>query len=96
VLRSGFAPTEAYSVVEYASEVVDQEPAAAVALIGDLFQHPKTDQWAYTTQQPAIRKILEAGLATGDLATKADVERVIGYLVSRGETSFLDLSAKAG
>jgi hypothetical protein len=75
-------------------EVVDREPAGAVALIGELFHHPKTDQWAYTTQQPAIRTILEAGLATADAAVKADLEKLISYLVSRGEISFLDLAAK--
>jgi hypothetical protein len=95
MLRAGFAPAEAHDVVEYASKVVSQEPAEAVALIGDLFQHPKTDQWAYISQQPAVRKILEGGLATGHPQVKADVERVISYLAARGENSFLDLSAKA-
>jgi hypothetical protein len=93
MLRLGFAPGHAYSVVEYASDIAETEPAGAVALIGELFKHPKTEQWAYTTQQPAIRKILETGIATGDPEVRSAVERTISFLVSRGETSFLDLSA---
>lgn len=93
MLRAGFAPNPPYSVTEYVAKVADEHPAEAVTVMDLLFRHPKTDQWAYTTQQAAIRKVLEAGIATGDPAVAATVERVISFLVSQGESSFLDLSA---
>jgi hypothetical protein len=81
--------------VKWASQIADTEPRGAVQVIGELFRHPKVDHWTYTTQQPAVRKILEDGISTRDASTMAEVERVISLLASRGETSFLDLSMHA-
>jgi hypothetical protein len=96
MLRAGFGLGHgAYGAVEWAAKICDGEPEGAVDILLELFKSPKTDQWAYMTNQPATRRVLETGIATGNPAIKSKVEQVISILVSRGDASFLDLSAES-
>ncbi len=95
MLKAGYAPNNSYSVVEWTAKISSECPDGAVELIEALFSNSHTEQWAYMTQQVAVRTILEAGKATSNTKTHERVESIISILASKGETSFLDLSNKS-
>ena len=91
MLRAGFAPTDAFSVVERLQKIAPRHADRAVEALEALVRHPEVDQWAYMTQREAIRAVLSEGLAKGTSETIRRVNETIGYLLSIGETSYLDL-----
>ena len=91
MLRAGFAPTDAFSVVEWLQEIAPRLIDRAVEVLALLLRHPQVDQWAYMTQREPIRGVLSEGLARGTNQTVERVNETIGFLSSIGETSYLDL-----
>ena len=59
MFRAGFAPGHAFSVIEWTSKVAGENPDGAVELLEALFRNPHTEQWAYISQQGAVRTILD-------------------------------------
>jgi hypothetical protein len=91
MLKSGFAPSDAFSVVEWLRNIAPRHVDRAVEVMAALLRHPRVDQWAYMTQREPIRVVLSEGLARGTPATIKRVEGIIGVLSTLGETSYLDL-----
>jgi hypothetical protein len=89
---SGYAPSNAYSVMEWAAKMVEDHPDKTVEMTEALLKNPKTDHWAYTANHAPVRKILSVGLARGNAETVARVKQIVSLLASAGDTSFLDLA----
>lgn len=95
MLKAGYAPSNSYLVLEWTAKISPQHPDGAVELIEALFLNPHTEQWAFMTQQAAVRTILQAGRTSANAKTHERVETVISILASKGETSLLHLSANS-
>jgi hypothetical protein len=91
MLHAGFAPTDAFSLVERLQKLSPGHPDQAVTVLSELLRHPRIDRWAYMTQRESIRAILTAGVTSGSAETIARVEELIGFLSTIGETSYIDL-----
>lgn len=91
MLKSGFAPTDAFSVVEWLGNIAPRYVDRAVEVMAALLRHPRVDQWAYMTQREPIRLVLGEGLARGTPATVQRVQEIIGFLSTLGDTNYLDL-----
>jgi broad specificity phosphatase PhoE len=65
MLRAGFAPSDAYSVVEWLGEVAQRHVDRAAEVLALLLRHPDVDQWAYMTHRDPIRIVLLEGLTKG-------------------------------
>jgi len=91
MLRTGFAPTDAFSVVEWLRTISPRYVDRAVQVMAALLRHPRVDQWAYMTQREPIRVVLGEGLARGTPETIQRVHEIVGFLSTLGETSYLDL-----
>lgn len=91
MLRAGFAPTDAFSVVERIQKLSSAHPDQAVAVLSALLRNPRVDRWAYMTQRYPVRAILSAGITSGRAETNALAEELIGFLSTIGETSYIDL-----
>jgi hypothetical protein len=91
MLRAGFAPNDAYNVVEWLQKIAPRRIDRAVEVMQPLLRHPRTDRWAYITQREPIRAVLTEGLASGTTETIQRVKEIIGFLSTVGETSYLDL-----
>lgn len=92
MLKAGYAPSNSYSVMEWAAKISPLHPDGVVELIEALFLSPHTEQCAYVTDQVAVRTILQSGMESTNTKTHERVEAVISILASKGETSLLDLS----
>src|ERR1700756_575801 len=90
MLRAGFAPNDAYNVVEWLQKIAPRRIDRAVEVMQPLLRHPRTDRWAYITQREPIRAVLTEGLASGTTETIQRVKEIIGFLSTVGETSYLD------
>jgi hypothetical protein len=91
MLKAGFVPTDAFSVVEWLQNVVLRYVDQAVEVMAALLRHPRIDQWAYMTQRDPIRAVLNEGLLHGTPETVGRVHETVSFLSSIGETSYLDL-----
>jgi hypothetical protein len=91
MLKSGFAPTDAFSVVEWLRNTAPRHVDRAVEVMAALLRHPRVDRWAYMTQREPIRLVFSEGLARGTPATIQRVQEIIGFLSTLGETSYLDI-----
>jgi hypothetical protein len=91
MLGAGFAPTDAFSVVERLHEMSAIHPDDTLAVTSALLRSPLVDRWAYATQRDHIRAILSAGLASKRAETHTRAEELIGFLSTIGETSYIDL-----
>jgi hypothetical protein len=91
MLKAGFAPNDAFSVVEWLRNVAPRHVDRSVEVLGALLRHPRVDQWAYMTQREPIRAVLSDGLSRGTPATIQRVHEIVGFLSTLGETGYLDL-----
>ena len=89
MLRSGFAPSSAYSVVEWLAKISASHADRAVEVLEALITNPGTDH--YMGQEQSIRTVLVAGQTRGTAATIERVGEVVSYLASIGQTSYLDV-----
>lgn len=89
MLRSGFAPSSAYSVVEWLAKISVSHADRAVEVLEALVTNPGVDH--YMGQEQSIRTILSAGHARGTLATIERVDEVVSFLASNGQTGYLDV-----
>jgi hypothetical protein len=91
MMRAGFVPTDAFSVVTRLETISTRHVDQAVAVLASLLMNPRVDRWAYMTQREPIRAVLANGLANGTAETIARSVELIGFLSSIGETSYLIL-----
>jgi hypothetical protein len=91
MLRAGFAPTDAFSIVEWLQKIAPRHVDRAVEVLEALVRHRDVDRWAYMTQREPIRAVLREGLERGSGGTVERAVRTINFLASIGETSYLDL-----
>ena len=92
MLKAGFVPTDAFSVVEWLQKIASRHVERAVEVLAALLRHPRVDKWAYIMKREPIRAVLSKGLANGTAQTIEQVDEVVSFLASRGETSYLDLA----
>lgn len=90
MLRSGFAPSLAYSVVEWLAKMSVSHADRAVEVLEALVTNPGVD--LYMGQEQSIRAVLIAGQARGTPATIERVGEVVSYLASIGQTGYLDVA----
>jgi hypothetical protein len=91
MLRAGFVPTDAFSVVDWLAKIAPRNVDRAVEILSALLRNPRVDQWTYITQQEPIRTVLAEGLAHGIQETISKVHELIGFLSSINETGYIDL-----
>jgi len=91
VLQAGFAPADAFRVVDWLAKIAPRNVDRAVKILSALLRNPHIDQWTYMTQQETIRTILAEGLAHGTQETISKVHELIGFLSSINETGYIDL-----
>jgi hypothetical protein len=51
MLRAGFLPTDAFSVVERLQKISPDHSDQAVTVLSELLRNPRVDRWAYITQR---------------------------------------------
>lgn len=91
MLRAGFVPTDAFSVVGWLAKIALRNVDRAVEILSALLRNPRIDQWTYMTQQEPIRTVLAEGLAHGTQETISKANELIGFLSSINETGYIDL-----
>jgi hypothetical protein len=91
MLKAGFLPTDAFSVVDWLAKIAPRYVNRAVEILSALLQNPRIDQWTYMTQRESIRAVLVEGIAHGTQETVDQVEALIGFLSSVNETGYIDL-----
>jgi hypothetical protein len=91
MLEAGFAPNDAFSIVEWLQQFASRHLDRAVEVLSALVRHPQVSPWAYMTQREPIRALLSAGLAEGAPQTVERVRELVSFLSTVGETSYLDL-----
>ncbi len=91
MLGAGFAPNDAFSVIQWLQKITPRHVDRAVDVMSALLRHPGLDQWAHMTQREAVRAVLSEGLARGIPETIQRIHDTIGFLATIGETSYLDL-----
>lgn len=89
MLRSGFAPSSAYSVVEWLAKISASHADRALEVLEALVTNPGVDH--YMGQEQSIRTVLSVGHAIGTPATIKRVGEVVSYLASIGQTGYLDV-----
>jgi hypothetical protein len=91
MMKAGFLPTDAFSVVTRLQKISSRHADQAVAVLQALLTNPLVDRWAYMTQREPIRDVLSAGLARGTAETATRAEELISFLSTIGETSYIEL-----
>ncbi|OSI78079.1 hypothetical protein [Bradyrhizobium canariense] len=90
----GFAPSEPYGVLDHLSKLSTGHPQRAVEVLAALVKNLRFDRWVYMTQQQALRRILENGLASGSEQARSFATEAISYLAALGDGGYLDLLPK--
>ena len=91
MLEAGFAPPDAFGLVESLSAMLPEHVDAIVEVTDALVRQPKVDGWIFAAQGASLRQILVAGKKSPSPNTVATVKDIVSYLASRGNTGFLDL-----
>ena len=91
VLDGGFAPTNAFMVIDWGVKLSETFPDKMLKLLEGLVKDPRTEQWAFSTQHGALRAIMVNGLAGGGPECQTRVNTIASVLASQGDSSFLDL-----
>jgi hypothetical protein len=91
MLRAGFAPNNAYSLVEWLGRRATSHPDKAVEVLSDLLNSAHVNRSAFMTHQASIRSVLESGLQA-DMATVQRTQDTISVLSTIGEMGYLDLT----
>jgi hypothetical protein len=91
ICEAGFAPAGGYSVMNRLSKISMELPDRAAEVLWALVKSPRFDRRSYLAEKPAIRTIIENGLATRSPDTIARLAETINYLAALGDTDYLDL-----
>ena len=89
--EAGFAPSEAYIVMDRLAKMSPNFPDRAAETLAALVKNQHFDRWVYMSQSAGIRTIFVNGLATGSPATASVITEAINYLATMGDTGYLDL-----
>lgn len=91
MLTAGFGPTDASDVIDWLKEISERQIDRAVEALRLLLRYPQIDRWSHMTKREVISSILKQGLERGTAETIARVHDTVGFLSTKGETSYLDL-----
>ncbi len=91
MLNAGFAPNDAYGVIDNLAKLVPEHIEKVVEVTNLLVRQPKVEAWIFAAQDQSLRAILVAGNASAAPRTVATVKEIVSYLASGGNPSFLDL-----
>jgi hypothetical protein len=91
MMKAGFVPTDAFSVVTRLQKISSRHADQALAVLQALLTNPLVDRWAYMTQREPIREVLSAGLTRGTAETITRAGELISFLSTIGETSYIEL-----
>jgi hypothetical protein len=92
MLNNGFAPGDGLGIVDKLAEHVSDKIDLVVEITKALVKSSELDSWILVSQAASLRKILIEGKNSGSPVARANVQEIISYLSSRGNTSFLDLA----
>jgi hypothetical protein len=92
MLKAGFAPTNAFQVVDWLQALSSRHVDTAVEVLTLLLLDPRVDVWAYMGENAALRGVLREGLTKGADRSVKKAQEVISFLASKGETGYLDLA----
>lgn len=95
MMEAGFAPGDGYNVVGRLAKISTEHPDRAAEVLEALVKNPHFDRRFCLHQNPAIRTIMQNGLATHSPVTAIRVGETINYLAALGDTGYLDLLAAA-
>ena len=90
LLRLGFEPSLAYSVVEWLAKIGAAHPDRAVEVLEGRVTNPNADRYMIGQEQ-SIRTVLVGGRDHGVPPTIARVGEIVSYLASIGQTGYLDV-----
>ena len=91
MLKAGFAPNNAYSLVEWLGKRAASHPDKAIEVLSELLNSAHVARSAFMTHQASIRSVLESGLQA-DAATVQRTQDTISVLSTIGEMGYLDLA----
>jgi len=91
MLNAGFAPNDAYGVIDNLAKLVLEHIDKVVEVTNLLVRQPKVEAYIFAVQDQSLRAILVAGKASAAPRTAATVKEIVSYLASSGNMSFLDL-----
>ena len=91
MLNAGFAPNDAYGVIDNLAKLVPEHIEKVVEVTNLLVRQPKVEAWIFAAQDQSLRAILVAGKASAAPRAAAMVTEIVSYLASAGNPSFLDL-----
>jgi hypothetical protein len=91
MLAAGFAPNNAYSLIDWLGKIAASRAERAAEVLVELLNNPHVKRWSFITRREALRSIFECGLQCGNAATEQRTKEAINVLATGGETSYLDL-----
>ena len=91
MLNAGFAPDDAYGVIDSLAKLVPEHIEKVVEVTNLLVRQPKVKAYIFAVQDQSLRAILVAGKASAAPRTAARVKEIVSYLAAGGNPSFLDL-----
>lgn len=89
------APTLGHLVAERLAQVSERDPAAAVRIFAKMVERPE-HEWDYVGWRDEAKAIVEAALASRDVAAAEAAATVVDFYVRRGELDFRELTRRAG
>jgi hypothetical protein len=91
MLKAGFAPNDAYGVIDNLAKLAPEHIDKVVEVTNLLVRQPKVEAYIFAVQDQSLRAVLVAGKASTAPRTTATVKEIVSYLASSGNPSFLDL-----
>ena len=91
MLAGGFAPHDAFGVLDALAKLLPEHVDKVVEVTNALVRHPKLEGWIFAAQNDALRRILIEGKGSRTPGADTRVSEIVSYLASRGNHGFLDL-----
>jgi len=91
MLEAGFAPNNAYSLVEWLGKRAASRSDKTVEVLSELLNNAHVSRSTFMTHQASIRSILENGLHADNPGTVQRTQDTISVFATIGEFGYLDL-----
>ncbi len=91
MLKAGFAPNNAYSLVEWLGKRAASHSDKTVEVLSELLNNAHVSRSTFMTRQASIRSVLENGLQADNPGTVQGARDAISVFATIGEFGYLDL-----